>query len=136
MKKTVKLVLGSVLFLIALGYLAFIWGRLPGHFNPNQLSGKGPITGYEFSCGWNWRSPMLYACEEEQFFHDSLRVYFGVVLFVPLVAVFGIFLSPFWLLFDHFLWPFALFVLTTEVFVGYLLYRWYKRKHPPVNPRS
>jgi hypothetical protein len=117
-------VLGSVLLLIALGYLAFIWGRLPGHFDPNRLMGKGPVTGEEFACGWDFRHSFWVGCSGWEFFSQSMRVFFSI-FWLPLWFIFG---SPFFLLFDRDFWPIAVFVVGVYVLLGYFLYQGYKKK--------
>lgn len=115
--------------LFVLGYVGFIWGRLPGHYDPKILDGKGYATGQEFACGWNFRHFMVYQCDGLQFFHDSIKVYLVTFVYIPLVILFGVFLSPFWFLYERSFWPIAIFMLGVYVFIAYLFYRRYKRKY-------
>ena len=130
MKKPLIILL-SLLLLLVLGYLYFIWGKLPGQYDPTRLDGKGIASGDRFVCGGYFKSPMLIECDGWKFFHDSTRLYAFIAAYLPLLMIAGLFAAPFLLLFDRHLWPAGIFVWVVLLNIAYLFYRRYKRKHSP-----
>lgn len=128
MKKPFIILLGLLVLLI-LGYLYFIWGKLPGQYDPTRLDGKGLPAGDQFMCGGYFRRPMLFGCDGQKFFHDSIRVYIFIVVYLPLFLVASLLAAPFWLLFDRHLWPAGVFIWVVLLSVAHLFYRRYKRRH-------
>ena len=144
MKRFYKILLGLLLLLWFIGYFVFIWGRLPGQYDPTVLSAKSLATGDQYVCGWNWRSPMLWECGRVEFFYGSARVYSLLTIYLPLAAVLGLTLTPFFIFAVPELWPAGVFVWIVILSIAYFFYRRYKRKysqppahdpHPPKNKK-